>query len=771
MMSFKSRLLSRSADVRAWRALMATAVVAAGVSVGGAAFAADAAATVDADKGVEQTADYGNRVSELTVVGTSGAVTAGPTKAPLQATEPMSIITHDAIDQFVAQTADYTEVILLSPSVSGISFNGPGLYEAKSTLRGFSDGQYNVTYDGIPFADTNDPTHHSTSFFPSSNIGAVTVERGPGAAGQLGQANFGGSVNIFSPEVGDSFGASEQVTYGSWNTFQTVSRLNTGDIAQLNGTHALLALSGLRSDGYLTYSGAYGLNIMARAVVPLKDSWKVTLFATLNHTHVYQDDNNGATLAQVALHGKTYALNNIPGTNQYYKINQVNKHTDFEYVRLNGDVTPQTHLENTVYTYYYDNRTLSPQDVTDTVTPVVNPTPDPKLKSSVPGLPGYTKFNHYRVTGDILRVTQDLGFGTLKTGVWVEHSGTHRSRYDYNLTTVLTPTVPDYKEKTSATITAPQNISYDQHSSWDQVQPFVDFEWRVTPALTITPGFKYLHFTRHVWGPYNQGVRNGNAYSDTFNKPLYFATANYKIQDNWTTYFQFATGFLEPPLSVLQTNSPNVTALKPQETRNYQLGTVFHSSRVTFDADVYYITFDNLISSAACGGAITNCQTGDTVFFNVPGAIYKGIEGQITFQVIPHVDLFANGSVNSAKSEVTHLQIAGAPSSTAAIGVQYREGPWSLSVIDKYVGQNHAVDVSDTGAASLATYNAYTIKAYYNTDLKVVYNFGSWRLEGALYNLFNSQQVTKISAGKTIAADQYYFQPGRSFQLSAKVNF
>ncbi len=765
MMTLKNRLFSRTADVRVLRALAMTAAMAAGVGLSGAAIAADAAS--DATTGVSENPDYGNRVSELTVTA-RGAVNNAPTQAPLQATEPTSIITHAAIDQFVSQTADYSEVVLLSPSVSGISFNGPGLYEAKTTLRGFQDGQYNITYDGIPFADTNDPTHHSTSFFPSSNIGAVAVERGPGAAGQLGQANFGGSINIFSPEVGHDFGGSEQVTYGSWNTFQTVSLLNTGDIAQLNGSRALFALSGLRSDGYLTNSGAYGLNIMTRAVVPLKDSWQLTLFATLNHTHVYQDDNNGATLAQVAQFGKNYALNNIPNTNQYYLINQVNKHTDFEYVRLNGDITPTTHLENTAYTYYYDNKTLSPQDVTGTTTNVTHPTPSTTANGNIPG---YTKFNHYRVEGDILRVTQDLDFGTLKTGVWLEHSGTHRSRYDWDLTASLTPTVPDFKEKTGATITAPQNINYDQHSSWDQIQPFVDFDWRVTPELTISPGFKYLHFTRHVWGPYNQGTRNGTPYSDTFNQPEYFAAANYKIRSDWTAYFQFATGFLVPSLSLLQVNGPNVNALKPQETKNYQVGTVYNGSRVTFDADVYYITFDNLISSRTCGVGETTCASGDTVYFNIQGATYKGIEGQVSFQVIPHVNLFANGSVNSAKNSATGLQIANAPSSTAAIGVLYREGPWSFSVIDKYVGQNHAVDAPDTTAASLATYNAYTIKAYYNTDLKVVYNFGRWRLEGALFNLFDSQQVTKIGPGKTVAADQYYFQPGRSFQLSAKVNF
>src|SRR5262249_37642154 len=219
---------------------------------------------------------------ELVVTAPSNAVQEAPTKAPLQATEPISIITHDAIDQFVAQTGDYTSVLTLAPSMAGTSFNGPGLYEAKITLRGFADGQDNVTYDGIPFGDTNDPTHHSTSFFPSSNIGAVTVERGPGAAGQLGQANFGGSVNIFSPEVGDAFGASEQATYGSWKTFQTVTLLNTGKIEPANGAKLLLALSGLRTDGYLTFSKAYALNGMARAVIPPGGSLSPTPVGSLH---------------------------------------------------------------------------------------------------------------------------------------------------------------------------------------------------------------------------------------------------------------------------------------------------------------------------------------------------------------------------------------------------------------------------------------------------------------------------------------------------------
>ncbi|MBS0408381.1 MAG: TonB-dependent receptor [Proteobacteria bacterium] len=782
MTNFKHRLFGRTADVRVLRAMMGGAAMAAGLGLAGTAMAAQATAATDSATGVVDTPDYGNRVGELTVTATGGAVANAPTKAPLQAIEPTSIVAHDTIDQFVPQTSDYTEVILLTPSVSGLSFNGPGLYEAKSTLRGFSDGQYNVTYDGIPFSDTNDPTHHSTSFFPSSNIGAVSVERGPGGAGQLGQANFGGSVNIFSPEVGEQFGGSEQVTYGSWNTAQSVSMLNTGAISSLNGARALFALSGLRSDGYLTQSGAYGINIMTRAVVPLTGSWKATLFTTINHTHVYQDDNNGATLAQLALHGKTYALNDIPGTNQYYKINQVNKHTDFSYIRLNGDVTGRTHVENTVYTYYYDNSTLSPNDATDTTTNKVVL----QNGTSVSGhIPGYVKLNHYRVVGDMLRVNQDFAYGTIKAGFWYEWSGTHRLRYDYDLTADMNPTVPNYDQKavkdaSGAVIsTAPANIQFDQHSSWNQYQPFIDVELKLGDRLTVTPGFKYLHFERNVWGPYNQKTRNANAYSATFDKPLYFFTANYRLRDNWSVYGQFATGFLVPPLAVLQTNNPNIGDLKPQESRNYQIGTVFQSGRLSFDADVYYIDFTNMLQSYVCDAAhvaSTGCTLNDTVWFNAGGATYKGVEGEATLTVNEHAFVFANGSVNFAEDKANpYKQISGAPRGTAALGAVWHDGPWKVSVSDKYVAEqwanNYDTNLGATNpAAAEAAYQAFRIKGYNSTDLTIAYKIDHWRLQGSIYNLFDSQPIVKIS-GSGAASDQYYFQPGRSFQLSAKYSF
>lgn len=102
----------------------------------------------------------------------------------------------------VAPTAEYSRVVNIAPSLSGDSANGPGLSETKTTLRGFSDDQYNITFDGIPWGDTNNPAHHSTSFFLAAVIGAAVVERGLGNASNLGFATFGGSINLVSKKPG-----------------------------------------------------------------------------------------------------------------------------------------------------------------------------------------------------------------------------------------------------------------------------------------------------------------------------------------------------------------------------------------------------------------------------------------------------------------------------------------------------------------------------------------------------------------------------------------
>lgn len=779
--------MDRRARGRVLRALALGASSLVALATAGAAQAADAeaaaAAAAAGDGGTvhidPEKPDFGRQVSELVVTGAGAAVTTAPVKASLEAIQPQSIIDRKAIDQFIPPTADYTQIVNLAPSVSGTSFGGPGLFEAKTTLRGFKDGEYNITYDGIPWGDANGPTHHSTSFFPSSTIGAVVVDRGPGGASQLGVATFGGSINIFSPEVDHERGGSQAFTAGSWNTFMSVTKLNTGDIDQLNGAHVLFNFQELFTDGALSLNKAKAFNQLFRAVLPITGSWKLTLLGTWNYTRIHTNDNFGATLSQVGLYGKNFALDNNPANPTYYGYNLVTKHTWFTYAKLNGDITPSTHLEDTLYGYYYKNDTESALDPTLSPTDIINKTglaitQVPGGKPVVNGhVPGYTKLNVYKIYGDILHLDQELPFGTIKAGVWLETADTGpRARYDYDATasTIGGPYVVDYRQKVVAGV--PQYVEYLQFSGWHQYEPFVDFEWRATPELTITPGIKHLHERIFVDSDVNQKSRQPFHGDRVFEKTLYFLTANYKIRENWSAYAQYATGFLVPDISVTQVANPDLSQLKPQSSTNYQVGTVYHGGRVTADADLYYIEFKNklqTVTTPLAGGGT------ETTNFNLGGATYKGVEAQVTFQAADHWFVFANGSINSAKAEGASTvidtvpvtiaggkQIAGAPKSTAAAGVYYQDDSWTVSLIDKFVGVSWAAEGEPA---------AYKVPGYHSADLSVTYRLDRYRFQVAIYNLTDSQKFTSIKPGKTVPYDQYYFQPERNFQASLKVNF
>lgn len=92
-----------------------------------------------------ETADYGRQVDELVVTAARGAAAVAPVKVSLEATQPQSIIDRKTIDQFIPATADYTQIVNLSPSVSGTSFNGPGLGEAKPPIPSNGNGLVGTT--------------------------------------------------------------------------------------------------------------------------------------------------------------------------------------------------------------------------------------------------------------------------------------------------------------------------------------------------------------------------------------------------------------------------------------------------------------------------------------------------------------------------------------------------------------------------------------------------------------------------------------------------
>jgi iron complex outermembrane receptor protein len=765
------RRSARSARGALAAASVATLILAA--SLGGVAHAADATDTATSGAvatGTNPSAGgEGQEVAGLVVTAEANPVTrTAPTKASLDEVQPESIITGEFIHQVTPETGGWTTVLTIAPSIAGTTSNGGGIGDYNVvTLRGFQDGEFNLTFDGIAFGDTNNPTHHGADYFPASTIGATVVDRGPGAAGDLGQANFGGSIHFFTADPTESPGLVQKLTEGTFATLASVTTLNTGSSSWLGGGRLLLNFDERYSGGELTDSTGHQYNQMAKFVLPIGDHASLTVFANREYNYFHFEDSSGPgqTYAQTLALGKNFSMNNDPNSEHYEGYNFELKRTDFEYVDLKDQVTPHFAFETQPYTYFYSNKTRSTNDLTGYLGPDLNGTPSTANTSTLQAsganktdIGGYDKLNEYRVLGDIVRFTNDWSFGTLKWGGLIEGSRTFRHNCFIDDTTGGTPDYKFTQAKYPQIFDAPTNCKTLEESSWLQGQVFVDFYWRPIDGLTVTPGFKYVDFTRNVNAP-NENVagaptKNQPLFAHNhYTSPLYFLTANYKITPSWAVYAQFATSFLIPELSDLYATGVSVQNLKSETTTNYQLGTVYTRGNLTADADVYLIEADNL--QAPCSVPDPSLPTGfGSGFCNFGKARFDGVEGEVAYALPIGVTLFANGSYNEAvqtsglaageygPAPMPGDRLPNAPLWTDAFGAIYGSGPWKGSLTFKQVG----TAVVYGGAAATTIYN---LPSYYTLDGSVAYSFKNFEIKLQGINLLDRRQITNFTPGST----------------------
>ena len=278
----------------------------------------------------------------VVVTGTAFNADVAPAKASLDTMEPQTVINKSYIQDSVANTADYTTILAIAPSMTGMDINGPGLSDGnvKNTLRGLPDGNFAMLYDGIPFGDTNGPTHHSESYFPGTTIGSIDVDRGPGNAGNLGAATYGGSVNMFSEVLAADRHVRASATYGSFNTTDFSGNYQSGNF-DLGGTNtrAMINVQDTNSEGFLTFQTTAHQNALVKLQNEFAPGWTVTVLANYNGLFQHLNDNNGATAAQINAFGRNFALQNTdPKLGTYQAYNYISKKTDMDYMRVEGDL-------------------------------------------------------------------------------------------------------------------------------------------------------------------------------------------------------------------------------------------------------------------------------------------------------------------------------------------------------------------------------------------------------------------------------------------------
>ncbi len=604
-----------------------------------------------------------------------------PSVAPIDVGQPASIVGPHFIENNISPTQNYDEIIKYTPSVANVAPTGPGLQQNFwESIRGFNYKQFNTTFDGIVVPGSiSNFAPQSAAYFTSHNIGSVQVDRGPGTASTLGYATFGGTVAMNSKPLLDSFTVNPYGTAGSFNTLLGGVQVSSGLLPELNGARGYIDMSTLKSDGYPTETTTQRNNFFGKLDVPVGDSILLSFVGMYNSS--VNRTFSGAQLGQFAVFGPNYGLNNNPLSQAYKNYNVDTYTTDFEYIGVKSDLGDGWKLDNKTYTASYyrrgtdaksPNGTLNPSDPAGNLNGFfyVNGVKT-LLNNAVPGRDPQADFRDW---GNILRLTKDTDIGQARVGMWTDYNAGINRR-----TNIIV-------SQNNVVYTNKANVSpYDYNYKTDltTLQPYLEFAFKPLPELTITPGLKYTSTTRGLNATINATTKQPANFSKTYDALQPSIEVQYALTENWNTYAQVATGFLAPPLGVLQTTAPQ--ALNPQQTVNYQIGTAYQTEALALGADLYYINFNNFISSKTVNGTI--------LYSNSAGAIYSGAEAEGMARLGEGLSLYANGSINNAYYSGNRGQVVAVPNRIAAIGPIFERDGFYASWLTKYVGNQYGQDL------------------------------------------------------------------------------
>jgi iron complex outermembrane receptor protein len=667
------------------------------------------------------------------------ATRTAPSQGSLTARSAQSDIRDEFVRQFTAPVVDYTQVVQMAPGMFSYSPNGPGLGDTKTFFRGFADGNYAMTFDGIPFQDTNDPTHHSWAFFPGMFLGGANVERSPGSAATIGPNNFGGSINLLSRILEPEQRISAEGSHGAWNTSLYGLEYASGSIGQSN---LVVNAHEMKSDGYQTLNTQHRDAMSAKYQYAITENTQLTAFTDYLDIRTNTPNIKGATRAQIAKFGDNYLLQNTDPTQlNYQAYNLYHIISDFSYLGLNSNLGGGWKLDDKLYSYHYKNMqayTVAPISATS----------------------GTDKLNSYRTTGNIFRLSQESATGTLRTGLWSEIANTYRYQTPTDPRTWVDVAVPNFHENFKTTT----------------LQPFVEYEFNATNDLKITPGVKYSSYKQDLTQFADNGKVVGNLggapfvkHSATYTSVLPSFDVHYLLEKNWSLYFQYATGDQIPPSSVFDVKNANVTTL-PSSTKSKtaQIGSVFNSERVTASADIYHINFDNTYSS-------TTDLSGFTTWYANGSSVTQGFEAEANFVLGSGFNFYVNATFGSAKYSDSGLSIANAPKDTETMGLYYQDGPWNVGLLGKRVGKLF----NDNGAV----HEAIAIDPFVIPNLFVNYtakHLTSWmkqaRFKLSVTNISDKHSIVAVSpASKTTSlaapGDILTLLPARSVSLSVGFDF
>ncbi len=553
------------------------------------------------------------------------------------------------------------------PSVNFQSADPFGNYEwsTRVTIRGFNQNQLGFNLDGIPLGDmsygNNNGLHISRAIAPE-NIGITRVAQGSGSLGAQSTNNLGGTLEFFSLDPKDGFGADGSLTYGSENTVRAFGRVSFGEAEQARGF-----VSGLyqTADKWKGDGKQGGWMINAKGILPVGAAEIDAYFSRSDRAEQdYQDlslgmiqrlgydwDNFGpenyalaVLVADIAANrgdtgttplnpaaGTTYPAPIQTADDAYYDASGLRKDT----IAALGLTAPfGDNVTFKVKGYYHKNDGQGTWG-----TPYVN---------SPTGVPMSVRTTEYDMkrTGLFASLNADLGMNDLTVGGWYENNDFNQARRFYAYTSRTEPGLNHRNFMKNPFFT-----QWEFQFNTKTIQYYVEDKISLGDT-TINVGWKGFKVDNEATPLIAGGRAAGKIQSRDWFQP-HVGIAQ-KFDQNWEAFAgitqatrAFSSATTAGPFSTTQAGFDAIKGtLKPEESDTYELGARYNTSQFNGTVGVYYVNFRNRLLGIATGAGIVG---NPAVLQNVGNVRALGFEATGDLKLGGGFSVFASYSYNDTQ--------------------------------------------------------------------------------------------------------------------------
>jgi iron complex outermembrane receptor protein len=542
------------------------------------------------------------------------------------------------------------------PSVNFQSADPFGNYEwsQRITIRSFNQNQLGFTFDGIPLGDMSYGNHnglHITRAISSENIGSVRVSQGAGSLGTQATGNLGSTVETFSMDPAEAFGAQGNLTYGSDDTWRAFGRVNLGSADGIRGylsygygstdkykgegvqdqhmgnAKVVIPVGDAKIDGWLSYSDRREQDYQDMSMGMIRrlgwgwDNTYPDYARAIDYADRLNDvdrvsnsggspfpdgryDYSGAPVAG----GQVYPGAVTSADDAYYDAAGLRK----DWLGAVGITTPLGDSVNLkLKTYYHNNSGMGLWATPYTASP-----------NGVPMAVRTTEYDMDRV-GAFGSVDFALGIQNLSVGAWYENNQFHQARRFYAFASRTAPGLSfrDYPKNPFAT---QWEFDFTTNTFQYHVQDKIDLG-----MVTINLGWKGFKVTNKAEAVVQATFPQGKIKAEDWFQPhAGFAvelSPQAEIFGGFTQVTRaFASATTTGPFSTNQAGFDAIKDdLKPETSDTFELGLRYNTSIFNGTLGAYLVNFRNRLLAVTVGSPIQGLAS---ALQNVGGVRAVGVE-------------------------------------------------------------------------------------------------------------------------------------------------